>query len=85
MPAYDVFDAAVKQGLIKEGWTISDDLLIIECGTIDYMDMAAERLIAAEQGSETHRGGSERLPWPVVSGRLSYRIGSIPELPACSG
>ncbi len=25
MPAHDVFHAAVKQGLIKEGWTITDD------------------------------------------------------------
>ena len=25
MPAHDVFHVAVKQGLIKEGWTITDD------------------------------------------------------------
>jgi hypothetical protein len=29
MPAHDVFHAAVKQGLIKEGWTITDDPLVI--------------------------------------------------------
>ena len=35
MPAHDVFHAAVKQGLIKEGWTITDDPLVIEFGTLD--------------------------------------------------
>jgi XisH protein len=34
MPAHDVFHAAVKQGLIKEGWTITDDPLVIEFGTL---------------------------------------------------
>ena len=29
MPAHDVFHAAVKQGLVKEGWTITDDPLVI--------------------------------------------------------
>ena len=53
MPAHDVFHAAVKQGLIKEGWTITDDPLIIEFGTLDmYIDLAAEKLIAAEKGGE---------------------------------
>ena len=32
MPAHDVFHDAVKHGLIKEGWTITDDPLIIEFG-----------------------------------------------------
>lgn len=32
MPAHDVFHAAVKKGLSKEGWTITDDPLYIEFG-----------------------------------------------------
>ena len=35
MLAYDVFHAAVKKGLIKDGWTITDDPLYVEFGGID--------------------------------------------------
>jgi XisH protein len=53
MPAYDVFHAAVRKGLIKDGWTITDDPLVIEFGTLDvYIDLAAEKLIGAEKGGE---------------------------------
>ena len=53
MPAHNVFHAAVKQGLIKEGWTITDDPLYIEFGTLDvYIDLAAEKLIGAEKEGE---------------------------------
>jgi XisH protein len=53
MPAYDVFHAAVKKGLIKDGWTITDDPLYVEFGGMDmYVDLAAEKLIAAEKGEE---------------------------------
>jgi hypothetical protein len=53
MPAYDVFHAAVKEGLIKDGWTITDDPLYVEFGGMDmYVDLAAEKLIAAEKGEE---------------------------------
>jgi hypothetical protein len=53
MPAYDVFHDAVKQGLIKEGWTITADPYTIAFGSLDlYIDLAAERLLAAERGEE---------------------------------
>jgi hypothetical protein len=53
MPAYDTFHEAVKRGLIKDGWTITDDPYAIEFGKIDmYIDLAAERMIAAERGNE---------------------------------
>jgi hypothetical protein len=39
--------------LIKEGWTITDDPLVIEFGGQDvYIDLAAEQLIGAERGGE---------------------------------
>jgi hypothetical protein len=51
MPAHDVFHAAVREGLIKDGWTITADPLYIEFGGQDlYIDLAAEKLIAAEKG-----------------------------------
>jgi hypothetical protein len=53
MPAYDAFHGAVKNGLIKDGWTITDDPLWIEIGLLNvYVDLGAERLIAAERANE---------------------------------
>ena len=50
MPAKDIFHNAVKNALIKEGWTITDDPLYLEYGEVDlYVDLGAEKLIAAEK------------------------------------
>ena len=50
MPAKDIFDNAVKNALIKEGQTITGDPLYLEYGEVDlYVDLGAEKLIAAEQ------------------------------------
>ena len=50
MPARDLFHDVVKNALIKDGWTITDDPLHIRYGTLDlYIDLAAERLIGAEK------------------------------------
>lgn len=50
MAARDVFHQAVKQALIADGWTITDDPLIVRFGNIDlYIDLGAEKLIAAEK------------------------------------
>jgi hypothetical protein len=53
MPAKDMFHDAVKAGLEKEGWTITADPLWIEVEESEgYIDLAAERLIAARKGEE---------------------------------
>ena len=53
MAARDVFHQAVKQGLTKDGWTITADPLIVAFGGVDlYIDLGAERLIAAEKDDE---------------------------------
>ena len=53
MPARDLFHNAVRHGLEKEGWLITDDPLSISFGGVDlYVDLGAERLIAAERGEE---------------------------------
>lgn len=50
MPAKDFFHDAVKQGLIVDGWTITADPLIVALGGVDmYVDLGAEKLIAAEK------------------------------------
>lgn len=50
LPARDLHHIAVKQALIKDGWTITHDPLYIGYGDVDvYIDLAAERPIAAEK------------------------------------
>lgn len=53
MAARDIFHNAVKAALQKEGWTITHDPLPMPYGGIDlYIDLGAERMLAAERGSE---------------------------------
>jgi hypothetical protein len=83
MPAYDVFHKAVKQGLIKDGWTITADPLTIEFGGLDlYIDLAAEKVLAAEKGDQriaveikTFLGPSLLTNFHTALGQfLNYRI-----------
>ena len=53
MPAKDLYHDTVKTALIKDGWTITDDPLRLKIGTRNAaIDLGAEKLIAAERGSE---------------------------------
>lgn len=53
MPAKDIFHEAVKNGLIKDGWTITHDPLKLNFGfTVAFVDLGAEKLLAAEKGAE---------------------------------
>ncbi len=53
MPAKDIFHDKVKNALIKDGWTITDDAYNLEWGVKTlYVDLAAERAIAAEKENE---------------------------------
>ncbi len=48
--AKDVFHYAVKKGLEKENWRITDDPLRIKAGGADMeIDLGAEKIIAAEK------------------------------------
>lgn len=50
MPAKDIYHNAVKQALIKDGWTITHDPLRLQWGPKDmYVDLGAEQLLAAEK------------------------------------
>jgi hypothetical protein len=50
MPKLDIIHNAVKNALIKDGWTITDDPYIIQYRrTTLYVDLGAERPIAAER------------------------------------
>jgi hypothetical protein len=51
MPAKDLYHDTVKNALIKDGWQITDDPLIIKIGIRSaYIDLGANKLIAAERG-----------------------------------
>jgi hypothetical protein len=53
MSAKDRFHDTVKSALIKEGWTITHDPLYLDFdSTRIQIDLAGERLIAAERGLE---------------------------------
>jgi XisH protein len=53
MPAQDRFHQAVVHALEKEGWTITHDPLTLRFGAESVqIDLGAERLIAAERGTE---------------------------------
>ncbi len=53
MAAKDKFHNAVKHGLEKEGWLITADPLELQYGEVTLLvDLAAERLIAADRDGE---------------------------------
>lgn len=52
MPALDAYHYAVRNALVKEGWTITADPLTVSVGRDRvFIDLAAERVLAAEKGT----------------------------------
>jgi len=53
MPKLDIIHNAVKNALIKDGWSITDDPYVIQYRKIVlYADLGAERPIAAERDGQ---------------------------------
>lgn len=53
MSAKDIFHEAVKQALQKERWIITNDPLSFKFGNVNFfVDLGAERLLAAQRDSE---------------------------------
>jgi hypothetical protein len=53
MSARDLFHEAVKQALIKDGWTITSDPLVIRIDRVKLeIDLAAEKVFAAEKDGQ---------------------------------
>lgn len=54
MPARDIYHETAKNALIKDGWKITHDPLRIRLarGKNLFVDLGAERLLAAERGVE---------------------------------
>jgi hypothetical protein len=52
MPALDLYHQAVRHALEKDGWTVTHDPLTLRVGADRvHIDLAAERMLAAEKGS----------------------------------
>jgi XisH protein len=50
MPAKDFYHSTVKNALIKDGWIITHDPLMLKLGKKDlYVDLGASQLVAAEK------------------------------------
>jgi hypothetical protein len=53
MPAKDVFHDNVKNALLKDTWSVTNEQFYIRSGGVDiYIDIGAEKIIAAERGDE---------------------------------
>lgn len=53
MPPRDSVHAAVRLALEKEGWVITADPFVLPVGLHNlYVDLAAERMVAAERGGD---------------------------------
>ncbi len=53
MPAKDIYHDTVRTALEKDDWIITHDLLVIRWGRRDlYIDLGAQKLIAAEKDNE---------------------------------
>lgn len=53
MPAKDTYHDAVRNALVKDGWTITDDPFRLVWGKRDfYVDLGAERVVAAEKAGK---------------------------------
>lgn len=53
MPARDLYHDSVKKALVKDGWRITHDPLRLTWGKKDmYVDLGAERLMAAQKDNE---------------------------------
>ncbi|MBC7805411.1 MAG: XisH family protein [Akkermansiaceae bacterium] len=52
MPALDRYHEVVRNALMKDGWTITDDPLTIRVGKRKlFADLGAERVLSAEKGT----------------------------------
>jgi hypothetical protein len=90
MPAKDIFHNAVKHALEKDGWLITDDPIYLDFGGVEiYIDLGAEKLIAAEREGEkiaveikSFIGGSAVSQFHTALGQfINYRTALSQEQP----
>lgn len=81
--ARDIFHDVVRTGLEKDGWTITKDPLTFDYGDVSFqVDLAAERILAAERQGEKIaveiksflRASAVTDFYPALGQFLSYRL-----------
>ncbi len=76
MPAKDIFHDVVKNALIKEKWTITDDPLYLNFGGVElYVDLGAEKLIAAEKDSNKIAVEIKSFMQPSITSQFHSALG----------
>lgn len=85
MPAKDLYHDCVKNALVKDGWTITEDPYRVRIEERDaYIDLAAERPFAAERGQERIAVEVKSFRGPPNSGTSSRRSVNISSTRASS-
>lgn len=83
MAAKDIFHNAVRKGLEKEGWIITNDPLTLQVGGVEmYVDLGVDKIIAAEQAGakiaveiKSFLGSSNISEFHTAIGQfLNYRV-----------
>jgi hypothetical protein len=80
MSAKDLYHDVVKTALIKDGWTITHDPYTLSAGCTDvFVDLGAERILAAERNSDkiavevkSFRGPSEVRDLEIAIGQYVF-------------
>lgn len=76
MPAKDIYHDAVKQALIKEGWTITADPYTVEYEEFKvFVDLAAERTLVAEREGQKIAVEIKTFLRPSFVRELEYALG----------
>ena len=90
MPTKDIFHDAVKNALEKDGWIITEDSIYLDFGGVEiFIDLGAEKLIAAEREGEkiaveikSFVGGSAISQFHTALGQfINYRTALSQEEP----
>ena len=81
--AQDAFHNAVKESLLKDGWKITNEQLHLQIGGVEmYIDLTADRIIAAEKGDnkiavevKSFLGASEIYEFHLAMGQIrNYQL-----------
>ena len=82
MPAKDIYHAAVRNALLKDGWTITHDPYTLTYGQRDvFVDLAAEKPIAAEKEGQRIAVEIKGFLGPSEVRELEVAVGPVRVLP----
>lgn len=78
MTAKDIFHDAVKHALEEDGWKITHDPLFLSFGGVDmYIDLGAERILAAERDDEKIAAEIKSFIGPFATTEFSIALGQF--------